>query len=228
MNDLLCAKCAKLIEGHAVQGPGGWLHPSCAEGPRTKPVLIFAIVGCAVLFGFALLLLVFLAIWQFLSPERPPSDGGASTALTERYESGNGMLTAHYPASFAASKQGDTAVVVTRALPDGNAEMLVLEAVAQPISSDIEEIDRLVSASEAKQLDRYVVLSKRAGTCNGWPGLEVSGSFFASNGAAYDRRVCRFYDGGHVYSFAFALPHGKPMADARLLETIVEATELRR
>ncbi len=131
------------MEGHAVQGPGGWMHAACA--PKSTPawVVPLAIVGCAVPAGFALLFGMYLAIWQFLSPEKPPAaataaDAGVTEALTQRYEMGNGMLAVHYPASFAASRQGDTAVIVTRALSDGNAETLVFEAVAEPISTDIQ------------------------------------------------------------------------------------------
>jgi hypothetical protein len=235
MNDILCARCSRPVEGHAVQGPGGWMHAACA--PKSTPpwVVPLAIVGCAVPVAFAVLVGVFLAIWQFLSPTMPPATAtaadagvtGTTEALTQRYEMGNKMLAVHYPASFAASRQGDAAVIVTRALPDGNAETLVFEAVAEPISTDIQEINRVLEAAEAKLLDGYVVLSRRPATCNGRPGLEVIGSFpVTATGATYDRRACRFYEGKHFYTFAYALPREKAAAETRLLETIVEATEL--
>lgn len=231
MTALVCAKCASPIQGHAVQGPGGWMHTSCAQKAGSKSAVpLLALVGCAVSAGFVLLILAFLAIWQFLSPGAPPTsavDAGASDALTERYTTGNGLVTVRYPASFAASKQGDAAVIVTRPLADGNAETLVFEAVETPVSNDLKELERLLSAAEAKQLEGYVALSTRPGTCHGRPGIEVIGSFVTKNGATYDRRACRFYDDGHFYSFAYALPRGKPAAETRLLETIVDAAEIR-
>lgn len=232
MNDIICAKCSRPVEGHAVQGPGGWMHAACAPKSRPAWVVPVAIVGCALPVSFAVLILMFLAIWQFLSPGTPlatatTADAGVMEALTQRYEMGNRMLAVHYPASFAASRQGDAAVIVTRALPDGNAETLVFEAVAEPISSDIQEIDRVLTAAETKLLEGYVVLSRRPATCNGRPGLEVIGSFpLKTTGATYDRRACRFYEGKHFYTFAYALPRAKAVAETRLLETIVEATEL--
>jgi len=232
MPELLCAKCGTYVEGQAVQGPAGWMHPSCAPRSDWKVPLLVAL-GCAVPAGFAILVMVFLAIWQFLSPGAPPTtavDAGASTvsiALTQRYESANGMLVVRYPASFAASRQGDAAVVVARPLPGGDSETVLFEIVAQPISTDIEEIERLITAAEAKQLDRYVVTSTRPGPCGGRVGLEVIGSFVAENGVTYDRRACRFYDGGRYCSIAYLLPHATAASDAPLLESIVAATEVR-
>jgi hypothetical protein len=235
MSELLCAKCGTYIQGQAVQGPAGWLHPSCAPGSGWKVPLLVAL-GCAVPAGFVVLVMVFLAIWQFLSPAAPPAaamgagDAGAaavSTALTQRYESANGLLVAHYPASFAASRQGDAAVVVARPLPGGDSETVLFEIVAQPISTDLEEIERLITAAEAKQLDRYVVTSSRPGTCGGRAGFEVIGSFVAANGVTYDRRACRFYDGGRYCSIVYQLPHATAAAEAPLLESIVAATEVR-
>jgi hypothetical protein len=192
--------------------------------------LPLAIVGCAVPGGLVVLVGLFLAIWQFLSPGNPTAtaaaDAGALEALTQRYEMGNGMIAVHYPASFAASRQGDAAVIVTRALPDGNAETLVFEAVAEPISTDMTEIDRVLTAAEAKQLKGYVTLARRPATCVGRPGLEVIGTFVPKAGTTYDRRACRFYEGGHFYTFAYALPQGQGPVATRQLETIVEATEI--
>jgi hypothetical protein len=178
--------------------------------------------------------MVFLAVWQFLSPG-PPSppppaavgaDAGPSDALTERYEMGNGLVAAHYPASFAASKQGDGVLSVARALPGGNTQAVVFEAVQSPISNDLKENNRLISAAEAKMFDRYIVISTGPATCNGRPGLEVVASFLA-NGISYDRRACRFHEGGRLYSFAYALPQGSAAADRALLEKIVNAAEIR-
>jgi hypothetical protein len=246
MNELFCARCGIAIQGHAVQGPGGWMHAACAPAPppapaSKSPVPLLVALGCAVPVALVLLLAVFLAIWQFLSPAAPGSpggvagltgaagvDAGAAEPLTERYGSGNGMLTASYPASFAASQQGDGAVIVTRALPDGNAETLVLEAVEQPISTDIDELERILNVAEVKMFDGYAVVSKRRGTCLGRPGLEVLGTFTLKNGTAYDRRACRFYDHAHYYSLAYALPRASAADQTALLQRILDATVVNR
>ncbi len=47
-----------------------------------------------------------------------------------------------------------------------------------------------------------------------------------ATGATLNRRACRFYEGKHFYTFAYALPREKAVAETRLLESIVEATEL--
>jgi hypothetical protein len=232
MSELLCARCSRPIDEVAVRGPDGWMHGSCAPPTGAKssawlPVLL----GCGVLGAILFFFLALLAIWQFLSPEPPPTrllDAGPSSALTERYEMGNGLVTARYPASFAASKQGETALIVVRTSPDGNSEAVVFEAVDQPISNDLKENARLVAAAEAKLLGGYVELSNRPATCHGQEGIEVVGSFVAENKVTYHRRACRFHDGGHFYSFAYALPSAAAPEQRSLLEAIVDAAELGR
>ena len=242
MHFLVCAKCGQPIQGQAVQGPAGWMHPPCAGGSGSSSVVPLVVaLGCAVPGALVVLVMIFLAIWQFLSPATPVAraDGGAAVidaggvtagptdALTERYESGNGMLTARYPASFAASKEGASAVTLMRPYPDGNVAVVVLEAVEKPVSTDVRELDRLLVAAETKLFKGYVVRTKRPTTCHGEKGLLVTGSFTADNGAAYERRSCRFLAKGHFYSFAYSLPQGKVGEDATLMEVIVEATEMR-
>ena len=236
MDPLYCARCGGPVTGQAVQGPGGWMHAACASpgpAPGAKSLLpVLVAVGCAGVGVFVILPMIFLAIWQFLSPATPgkapaaTADAGAAEALTERYGTANGMLTAHYPSSFAASQQGDSAVIVTRALPDGNAETLVIEAVDQPLSTDIDELERILTAAEVKMFEGYAVVSKRRGTCLGRPGLEVLGAFTLKNGTAYERRACRFYDHAHYYSFAYALPRAADADQTALLQRIMEATDV--
>jgi hypothetical protein len=85
----------------------------------------------------------------------------------------------------------------------------------------------VLEAAEAKQLEGYVSRTRRPATCNGRPGLEVIGSFQVTKTATtYVRRACRFYDGGHFYTLAYALPDGQAAAETTLLEAIVEATEI--
>jgi hypothetical protein len=242
MQTLFCARCSRPIEGQAVQGPAGWSHPSCAGSSRTGSALpLLAAVGCGVPAGLGMLGLIFLAIWQFLSPTSPAgvaagrttahaaaADAGDDDALTERYPTTNGMLAAHYPASFAASPLGDSAVKIQRVYPDGNVAAVVLESVETPVSTDIKEVDRLLVAAEAKLLHGYVVETRRAATCLGKPGLEVIAATTADNGVPYTRRACRFLTGGHFYSFSYTLPKDQAAEGAPLLQGIIEATELLR
>jgi hypothetical protein len=188
-----------------------------------------------------MLILVFLAVWQFLSPGGPAARAdagraapgaaaaaGADDARTERYPSGNGMLAAHYPASFAASSLGEGAVTVQRVSPDGNVAAVILESVETPVSTDIKELDRLLVAAEAKMFHAYVVETRRPATCLGNAGLEVIAAQTADNGVSYSRRVCRFLVNGHLYSFAYTLPRDRVAGEAKLLQSIVDATELLR
>lgn len=231
MVDLVCIRCSKLVKGQALERPEGWVCATCAGGWASRNIgkLVLGI-GCGALGLWGLLIFVFLAIWQFLSPERPPvaaADAAPPDALTERYATGNGLVIAHYPASFAASKQGDGAVSLTRGLPGGGAsEVVGLEVVPNPISNDLNEMHRILSAAEAKLFDRYVESENGPGTCGGRPGVRVAGSFVGPNGVSYYRRACRFQEGGRFYTFAYALPESSAAAERALLEKIVEATEL--
>jgi hypothetical protein len=188
-----------------------------------------------------MLTLVFLAVWQFLSPGAlaaradagraapgAAADAAADDALTERYPSGNGMLAAHYPASFAASSLGEGAVTVQRVSPDGNVAAVILEVVETPVSTDLKELDRLLVAAETKMFHGYVVETRRPATCLGNNGLEVLSAQTADNGVPYARRACRFLVNGHLYSFAYTHPRDRGAEEAKLLETIVDATELLR
>jgi hypothetical protein len=230
MIDLVCARCSKLVKGQALERPEGWMCVTCAGGAAPRSTAKLAIgLGCGALLIWGLLIMMFLALWQFLSPERPPvaaADAGPPDALTERYASGNGLVIAHYPASFAASKEGDGVLTVQRARPSGDSDAVVLEVVSNPISNDLNENHRLVCAAEAKVFDRYVEIANGPGTCVGRPGVRVAGSFVASNGVRYDRRACRFLEGGRFYTFAYALPESSTVAQRALLEKIVDATEL--
>jgi hypothetical protein len=233
MIDLPCARCSKLVRGHATETPEGWICDACANVSTTKrvwKVVIFA--GCGLIALWVFLLLMFLAIWQFLSPEKPPgaardAGAGAPEALTQRYEMGNGLLVVVYPPSFAASKQGDAVVTVARNLPGGGSQGLVFEVVPNPISNDLKENNRLIVAAEAKMLDGYVELSNGPGTCNGRPGIEVIATFQGNDRITYERRACRFQEGARLYSFAYSLPRTSAPAERALLERITGAVEIR-
>ena len=149
--------------------------------------------------------------------------------MTESYASKNGLITAHYPASFAASTVGTSSIVVSRNLPGGLDEALALVPIETPISSDLKEFARVIGAAEVKELHGYAESSSVAATCAGKPGIETTGTWRSEKGAlTYLRKACHFLASGHGYSIAYSVPTTLAAAEEPTLRAIREATQFNR
>ena len=90
-----------------------------------------------------------------------------SVVLGESYHSPNGLITAHYPADFAAKVAGKAAIMMARNLDDDESELITLVSVVEPVSTDLTEYTRAVSLAEVKKLDGYQQISKTTTKCLG-------------------------------------------------------------
>ena len=59
----------------------------------------------------------------------------------------------------------------------------------------------LVETAAAKTHDQWSETGRKQATCNGQPGVEVTGTFVTKSGKPEVRRVCHFLRNGHGYSF---------------------------
>lgn len=160
------------------------------------------------------------------------SGSGSTTApagMTESFASKNGLITAHYPASFAASTVGTSSIVVTRNLPGGLDEALALVPIERPISNDLKEFARVIGAAEVKELHGYVESSSLPASCAGKPGIETTGTWRSEKGTlTYLRKGCHFLDNGHGYSIAYSVPSTLAATEEPTLRAIREATQFNR
>ncbi len=149
--------------------------------------------------------------------------------LTESYASKNGLITAHYPADFAASTVGTSSIVVSRSLPGGLDEALALVPIDRPISNDLKEFARVVGAAEVKDLHGYLESSSLPATCAGKPGIETTGTWKSEKGSlTYLRKACHFLSNGHGYSIAYSVPSTLATEEEPNLRAIREATQFNR
>jgi hypothetical protein len=157
--------------------------------------------------------------------------GGPKPAagMTESFVSKNGLITAHFPADFAASSVGESSIVVSRNLPGGQDEALAFLPIEKPISSDLQEFARVIGAAEVKNLHGYVESSSLPATCAGKPGIETTGTGRAEKGTStYLRKACHFLANGHGYSITYSVPSTLAAEEEPTLRAIREATQFNR
>lgn len=154
---------------------------------------------------------------------------GVVSAMTESYPAKNGLLTVHYPASFAAEAVGTSSIVLVRDLPGGLDEALSFVPIETPILSELHEFARVIGAAEVKDLNSYVETSSLPATCAGKPGLETTGTWrSARTTLTYLRKACHFLHNGHGYSIAYSVPSTRAAEEEPTLRAIREATQFNR
>ena len=181
------------------------------EESMRKPLSLLAIFVCA------------LVACKRSAPSAAPP------AMTESYASKNGLLTAHYPADFAASTAGTSSIVVTRSLPGGVDEALAFIPIEKPITTELGEFARVVGAAQVKELRGYVETSALPATCVGASGIETTGTWKSERGTlTYLRKACHFIHNGHGYSISYSVPSTRAAEEEPTLRAIREATQLNR
>jgi len=146
--------------------------------------------------------------------------------LSESYTSKNGLVTAHYPASFAAKTVGKSVVMLARNLDGGLDEAITFVPIEKPISDELGEFARIVAKAEEGALDGFTLTSSGPATCNGQSGTQKTGTWGSS--ATYIRRACYFLRNGHGYSVAYIVPQSRAAEETPVLVQIVEAMEFNR
>lgn len=149
-------------------------------------------------------------------------------ALTQSYAAPNGLITAHYPADFAAKVVGKSSLMLTRIEPDGQPELITLMSTDNPISNDTREFARVLNESEKSELTGYREASNAPKVCNGQAAVEITASWKPDEPLRNFRRSCTFIRNGRGYSFAYTLPEELGAPHRALLETIVEGTTFDR
>ena len=178
------------------------------------------------------LLLAVLALSALLACKKLASklkgkSAGASTTdpLTQSYSSRNGLITAHYPASFAAKTVASASVELVRNLGLGHDEAVVLVPIQRPITDELDELSRVMSNAQTKRLNGFKKSYERRATCNGQPGIELEGVWFTrATGAPVVFHVCNFMRDGHGYSFSYLVPQAEAATQGPYLKKIMEAT----
>ena len=208
--------------------------PAYGGPPRRGPspgVIVLIVMGI-----FGVLIAVPLAIGVVVGFRRAMKAGAAavdpaSVALSQSYKTTNGLLTAHYPADFAAKSLDTATLMVSRNLGDGSDEVVTFGVVPDPITDDPHEFGRILLDSLSKNVTAKggttVKGAERAARCLGsYPGEEVEVTFTFSSGNPYDSKSCFFMIGKRGYELRYDVPRSRAAHDVPLLERIIDATEL--
>lgn len=175
----------------------------------------------------AVLALSALLACKKLAKKLKGTSAGPSTSepFSQSYSSRNGLITVHYPASFAAKTVAHSSVELVRKLRLGHAEVVALVPIQRPITDDLDELSRVMSNAQIKGLNRFTKHYERHTTCNGQPGIEIEGVWYTkSTGDAVVWHSCNFMRAGHGYSFSYLVPQADAATQAPYLQKIMDAT----
>ncbi len=176
---------------------------------------------------FCVLALSTLLACKTLAKKLKGKSAGPSTSepFTQSYNSRNGLITAHYPASFAAKTVASTSVELVRNLSLGHDEAIVLVPIQRPITNELDELSRVMSNAQTSRLNRFTKRYERHTTCSGQPGIEIEGVWYTkSSGVPVVWHSCNFVRDGHGYSFSYLVPQSEETTQGPYLKKIMEAT----
>jgi hypothetical protein len=153
--------------------------------------------------------------------------------LTEHYESANGLITAHYPADFAARRVAKGSITVSRNGLSGD-EAVGLTSIAKPIADDPAELSRVLEMEVQKSLAEkggtYTFGDPEPARCvagsASHPGVQRVRTYRTALGIEYSGMTCTFVAGGHGYQFNYLAPQARITSERPLLKRIMDATEL--
>jgi len=198
--------------------------------------VIVAIVG-AVFVVVLLGIFVLFGVLGYMRASRAASLAAKRAAtpasFTESYSSPNGLVTAHYPADWAAKSVDEGTLTVTRNLSDGGDELVYVAGIDNPISNDVNEIARILLLSQTKTIeatgDHWTETARRRDAClHGIPGgLRVEGTFRAKGITKENVRLCFLVHDGHAYATKTMVPAVHETEDLALLESMVQASDIK-
>lgn len=163
-------------------------------------------------------------------------DGGGQKAPlapelnSQSYDSPNGLITIHYPASFAAKVVGKSALKASRNLKDGRDEAVTFVSVDQPISNDLREFARVVELATVKKLGEIGSYQEASHTDTRFAdvdGIETRGVWTARSGHRYRRWACAFLKDGHGYHFTYLVPEEEAATEEVTMTSILKATDFK-
>lgn len=211
--------------------------PYPAPPPATKPfpwLIVIAVVGV----GFVLLSVFVVAgvygFRQYVARARATTASkskAAPTGLDRSYSPRAGLVVAHYPSDFAAKNLDNDTILLDKNLGFGEDEAVLVAAVHDPISDDVNEFARVLLLANQKHIvslgGRYRELSRAPSPClAGMSGLEVDSQATLESGRVMKMRTCFFMHSGHGYELKTIVPSDRVRSDGPLLARIVAATEL--
>jgi hypothetical protein len=226
------------------QVPYGATQPSAAWGPPPpkrgmSPGCIVGIVVAVILVPIVVLFAVGFvqgfrnaaARSRVASAARATASTATPANLDRRYATKNGLLVAHYPSDFAAKNLDDATLVLGRNLGHGEDEAVLLAAVPDPISDDVNEFARVLIRAMTKKIedsgDSFTETGRRTRACfRDYPGLEVEGFFDAQKKTTMKVKACFFMNGNRGYELKYIVPADQETSDVPLLQNIMDATEL--
>jgi hypothetical protein len=150
-----------------------------------------------------------------------------TSTLSQSYATENGLITAHYPADFAAKRLSANSILLARNLGDGTDEAIAFTGIPVPITDDQNEYARVVLAAEVKGLQNYTETSKQAASCGPAMGIETIGRWGSNPKVMYERHSCIFLLNGHGYSIAFSAPERHAAEEIPLLMRMRQSVEAR-
>jgi hypothetical protein len=151
--------------------------------------------------------------------------------FSESYATTNGLLTARYPADFAAKKLDASTLLLSRNLGGGEDEALTLAALSDPITDDPHELARLLWDSHDKNVTSkqgtFTKTGNRDAKCAGkYPGVELEGTFTLPGRAAYTSKGCFWVHNNRAYELRYDVSSSRSAEEVPLLDRIINATEL--
>jgi hypothetical protein len=171
---------------------------------------------------------VLAAVLAALPGCRPPPPN-MSEPLSQRYPSRDGMVVAHYPASFAAHADGEHIVILAHNLSDGSDEAIDVQGIENPISTDVAEFGRVVHGAVIARLHEFREVSRTTTTCLGAPGVELIGTWTGpQTGRLFRRVACALVRNGHGYVYSYSVADRLFAERGPYLRRIVDATEILR
>jgi hypothetical protein len=207
----------------------GYPAPPPAPKRGLSPIFIVLIlVGCV---GFLSGAVAFaISVGRSTTASGSTADP-SGVRLSESYATPNGLLTAHYPADFAAKTLDHATLVLSRNFGGGEDEVVTLAAVKTPITNDVHEFARILDALVEKNVlakgGTYEKTGHRPTTCLGnHPGFEIERSFKLPTVGPYVSKACFFLTAERGYEVRYDVPRSRSAHEVVLLERIIDATVL--
>ncbi len=222
-----------MVRQAPVQGlPNQYPPPPPRKGLSGLVIALIA-VGCLGVLGLVALFAAGIAIGyqREIARSKAAKVDPMTVSLSEQHATTNGLLSAHYPADFAAKSLDAATLLISRNLGGVADEGLTLAAVSNPITDDPHEFARILWAAHDKNVTAKGGTSTKTvdhpTKCLGkYDGVEWEGTFSLPLGEQYRSKGCFFIRGDRGYALRYDLPGTSYASDAPLLDRIIEATEL--
>ena len=154
----------------------------------------------------------------------------ATVPLTERRRSANGLVTVHYPLDFGSKAIDEGTLLLSRNLPIGGEETVVIGGVEKPVSDRVEEFSRVLEDALRKQivLNGGTILAsetEESSCVGGHPGVSVRTWYRLVIGGTYVSDSCAFVLAERGYLVRLVVTESRAKAERPLLDRIVSAAD---